>query len=98
MAAVIYTHSHVDHFGGVMGVVDEADVKAGEIKVLALEGFLTAAISENVTIGTAMSRCSDHWYGVVLPSGERGQVEAGLGKAVSTRHTDPPTDIYKNRL
>jgi alkyl sulfatase BDS1-like metallo-beta-lactamase superfamily hydrolase len=56
------------------------------IKVLVPEGFLTAAISENVTIGTVMSRCSDHWYGVVLTSGERGQVEAGLGKTVSTGH------------
>ena len=93
--AVIYTHSHVDHFGGVRGVVDDADVKAGKIKILAPERFLEAAISENVTAGTAMGRRSGYWYGLVLPRGARGQVDGGLGKAVSTGHVTliAPTDI-----
>jgi len=93
--AVIYTHSHVDHFGGVKGVADEAGVKAGKIKILAPEGFLTAAVSENVTAGAAMSRRSHYWYGLVLPRGERGQVDAGLGKAVSIGRVTliTPTDI-----
>ena len=92
--AVIYTHSHVDHWGGVKGVVDQADVKTGRIKVLAPEGFLKAAISENVYAGAAMGRRSDYWYGMVLPRGPRGQVDAGLGKAGSLGHITliPPTD------
>jgi alkyl sulfatase BDS1-like metallo-beta-lactamase superfamily hydrolase len=95
VVAVIYTHSHVDHFGGVKGVVDEADVKAGKISILAPERFLEAAVSENVTAGTAMSRRSDYWYGMVLPRGEQGQVDAGLGKASSLGRITliPPTDI-----
>jgi alkyl sulfatase BDS1-like metallo-beta-lactamase superfamily hydrolase len=92
--AVIYTHSHVDHFGGVKGVADEAAVKAGKIRIVAPQGFLSAAVSENVTAGAAMSRRSHYWYGVVLPKGERGQVDAGLGKAVSAGRVTliAPTD------
>jgi alkyl sulfatase BDS1-like metallo-beta-lactamase superfamily hydrolase len=94
VAAVIYTHSHVDHFGGVKGVVDEADVRSGKIKILAPERFLEAAISENVKAGAAMTRRSDYWYGLVLPRSERGQVDVGLGKAVSLGHVSliAPTD------
>ena len=53
---VVYSHSHVDHFGGVRGVVDEADVTSGKVKVIAPEGFMQAAIEENVFSGNAMSR------------------------------------------
>ena len=56
VVAVIYTHSHVDHYGGVRGVVDEADVKAGKVKIYAPLGFLEHAVAENVMAGTAMSR------------------------------------------
>ena len=56
VTAVIYTHSHVDHFAGIHGVVDEADVDAGRVRVIAPAGFLHAAISENVVAGTAMTR------------------------------------------
>ncbi len=92
---MIHTHSHVDHFGGVKGVVDPADVKSGKVKILAPVGFLEAAVSENVTAGTAMGRRSHYWYGVVLPRGERGQVDAGLGKASSTGLITliAPTDV-----
>jgi alkyl sulfatase BDS1-like metallo-beta-lactamase superfamily hydrolase len=69
VTAVIYTHSHIDHFGGVKGVVDEADVKAGKVKILAPERFMEAAVSENVTAGTAMSRRAHYWYGMMLPRG-----------------------------
>jgi alkyl sulfatase BDS1-like metallo-beta-lactamase superfamily hydrolase len=97
VAAVVYTHSHVDHFGGVKGVVDPADVKTGKVKILAPDRFLEAAVSENVTAGTAMSRRSMYWYGIVLPRGERGQVDAGLGKATATGTVTliPPTDVIK---
>ena len=80
--AVIYTHSHVDHFAGVRGVVDEADVRSGAVQILAPEGFLEAAISENVVAGTAMNRRATYMYGALLPRGPRGHVDAGLGKSV----------------
>ncbi len=80
VVAVIYTHSHVDHWGGVKGVIDEEQVAAGEVTVLAPEGFLEAAVSENVYAGTAMSRRASYQYGLFLPPGELGQVDNGLGK------------------
>jgi alkyl sulfatase BDS1-like metallo-beta-lactamase superfamily hydrolase len=79
--AVIYTHSHVDHFGGVRGVVDEEEVAAGRVPIVAPAGFLEAAISENVVAGTVMSRRATYMYGMLLPRGPRGHVDAGLGKS-----------------
>jgi len=84
VVAVIYTHSHVDHWGGVKGVVSEADVKAGKVQIIAPEGFTEAAVSENVMAGTAMSRRAYYMYGSLLPRGPLGQVDAGLGKNIST--------------
>ena len=92
--AVIYSHSHVDHYGGVRGVIDEADVKAGKVKIYAPEGFLAAAVSENVFAGNAMSRRALYMYGALLPRGAQGQVDGGLGKTTSigTVGLIPPTD------
>ncbi|MFF1633842.1 alkyl/aryl-sulfatase [Leifsonia sp. NPDC058248] len=84
VVAVIYSHSHVDHFGGVFGVASEADVKAGRIQVLAPEGFVEHAVSENVYAGTAMSRRAGYMYGAVLDRGPQGQVGAGLGQTTSS--------------
>jgi alkyl sulfatase BDS1-like metallo-beta-lactamase superfamily hydrolase len=97
VSAVIYTHSHVDHYGGVKGVVSEDDVKSGKVKVLAPEGFLEEAVSENVFAGNAMSRRATYMYGVLLPKGERGQVDGGLGKTTSlgTITLIPPTDLIE---
>lgn len=81
--AVIYTHSHVDHYGGVRGVIDEADVKAGKIKVYAPEGFMEAAVAENIMAGNVMSRRASYMYGNLLPADEKGQVGAGLGTTTS---------------
>jgi alkyl sulfatase BDS1-like metallo-beta-lactamase superfamily hydrolase len=94
VVAVIYTHSHVDHFGGVRGVVDEEDVKAGNIKIIAPEGFMEHAVSENVFAGNAMSRRATYMYGSMLPKGARGSVDAGLGKTTSTGEVTliQPTD------
>ena len=78
--AVIYTHSHVDHFGGVRGVVDEADVKAGKVKIIAPAGFMEHAISENLYAGTAMFRRAMYQSGGAVPRGERGHLDVGLGK------------------
>ncbi|CAG2151195.1 alkyl/aryl-sulfatase [Cupriavidus numazuensis] len=97
VVAVIYTHSHVDHFGGVKGVISEDDVKAGRVKILAPEGFMEEAVSENIYAGNAMSRRAQYMYGPLLPKGVRGQVDAGLGKTVSlgTVTLIPPTDLIQ---
>lgn len=95
VVAVIYTHSHVDHYGGVRGVVDEKDVKAGKVKIYAPAGFLEHAVAENVMAGTAMSRRASYMYGNLLPPSETGQLGAGLGTTTSagTVTLIPPTDI-----
>jgi alkyl sulfatase BDS1-like metallo-beta-lactamase superfamily hydrolase len=80
--AVIYTHSHTDHFGGVHGVVSDDDVTSGRVAVIAPEGFLKAAISENVLAGTVMIRRAMYMYGVLLPKDARGHVDTGLGKGM----------------
>ncbi|MEU3253646.1 alkyl sulfatase dimerization domain-containing protein [Streptomyces sp. NPDC006997] len=92
VTGVLYTHSHADHFGGVRGVVSDADVAAG-VPVFAPLGFLEHAVSENVYAGTAMSRRAAYMYGAALPRGERGQIGAGLGQTLSTGTVGliPPT-------
>jgi len=82
VTAVIYTHSHVDHFAGIRGVVDEADVRSGKVRIIAPAGFLAAAVSENVVAGNVMTRRASYMYGVLLPKGPQGHVDAGLGKGV----------------
>ena len=82
--AVIYTHSHVDHFGGVLGVTTQAEVDAGDVAVIAPEGFIEHAVSENVFAGTAMTRRAAYMYGTVLARGPQGQVGCGLGQTPST--------------
>jgi alkyl sulfatase BDS1-like metallo-beta-lactamase superfamily hydrolase len=84
VSAVIYTHSHVDHFGGVLGVTSQADVDAGKVAVLAPEGFIEHAVQENVYAGTAMTRRAAYMYGTVLARGPQGQVGCGLGQTPST--------------
>ena len=93
--AVIYTHSHVDHYGGVRGVVSEDDVASGNVKIYAPEGFLEAAVAENVMAGTAMSRRASYMYGNLLNPDPKGQVGAGLGTTTSagTVTLIVPTDI-----
>ncbi|MFJ8017192.1 alkyl/aryl-sulfatase [Streptomyces sp. NPDC096339] len=92
VTGVLYTHSHVDHFGGVRGVVTEADV-AGGVPVIAPEGFLEHAVSENVYAGTAMARRAAYMFGAALPKGPQGQISAGLGQTASTGSVGliPPT-------
>jgi alkyl sulfatase BDS1-like metallo-beta-lactamase superfamily hydrolase len=94
VVAVIYTHSHADHFGGVRGVVDEADVLAGKVKIYAPEGFMEHAIAENVLAGNAMSRRAQYMYGVALPLDPQGTLGTGLGLSLSngTPGLIPPTD------
>jgi alkyl sulfatase BDS1-like metallo-beta-lactamase superfamily hydrolase len=87
VVAMVYTHSHIDHWGGVKGVVSEEDVRAGKVMVIAPEGFTEAAVSENVMAGNVMTRRAFFMYGSLLPKGPRGQVDAGLGKNISTGTT-----------
>jgi alkyl sulfatase BDS1-like metallo-beta-lactamase superfamily hydrolase len=88
VTAVIYTHSHGDHFGGVRGVLPEKD-----IPVIAPAGFLEHAVSENVYAGTAMTRRAVYMYGAVVAKGPAGQIGAGLGQTTSTGTISlvPPT-------
>ncbi len=97
VVAVIYSHSHIDHFGGVKGVINEADVKSGKVKVLAPDGFLEEAVSENVFAGNAMNRRALYMYGALLPDGVKGHVDNGLGKKtpMATNTLIPPTDTIK---
>jgi len=82
VVAVIYTHSHVDHFGGVNGVTSQADVDAGRCIVIAPEGFLHEAVSENIIAGPAMLRRAAYQFGPLLPPGPDAHIDAGLGKGV----------------
>jgi alkyl sulfatase BDS1-like metallo-beta-lactamase superfamily hydrolase len=84
VTAVIYSHSHVDHFGGVKGVVSQETVKAGDVAVWAPEGFLEHAVSENVLAGTAMTRRASYMFAPGLPRGPHGQIDAGIGKTTSS--------------
>ncbi len=95
VVAVIYSHSHVDHFGGVRGVVDEKDVKSGKVKIYAPAGFMENAIAENVFAGIAMTRRASYMYGNLLTQGPTGQTTAGLGHTTSTGQVTliPPTDL-----
>jgi len=83
VVAVIYSHSHVDHFGGVRGIVDEKDVQAGKVKIFAPDGFVQNAIAENVMAGNAMSRRAAYMYGNVCPKDIKGNIGAGLGSTTS---------------
>jgi alkyl sulfatase BDS1-like metallo-beta-lactamase superfamily hydrolase len=83
VTGLIYTHSHVDHFGGAKGVVSAEEVDAGRIPVLAPAGFLHHAVSENVFAGTAMGRRAGYMYGALLERGPEGQLGSGLGQTTS---------------
>ncbi len=99
VSVVIFSHSHVDHFGGVRGVVEEADVQSKKVQLIAPEGFLDAAISENVFTGNAMSRRSQYQYGVLLPRSPLGHVDQAIGKNVANGNTallQPNHSISKN--
>jgi alkyl sulfatase BDS1-like metallo-beta-lactamase superfamily hydrolase len=82
VTAVIYTHSHVDHFGGVHGVTTQDDVDAGRCRVIAPQHFMRETVAENLLAGNVMGRRSAYQFGPLLPAGPRGHVDSGLGKAI----------------
>jgi alkyl sulfatase BDS1-like metallo-beta-lactamase superfamily hydrolase len=94
VVAVVHSHSHVDHYGGVRGVVSQEDVDSGRTKIIAPIGFLEAAVAENVFAGNTMSRRASYMYGNLLPPDAKGQVGAGLGVTTSSGTVTliPPTD------
>jgi len=95
IVAIIFTHSHVDHFGGVLGVLSAEEKNAGKVLIIAPEGFMHEATSENIIAGSAMSRRAVYMYGKQLARSERGHVGSGLGKspAFGTFGILEPTEI-----
>lgn len=100
VVAVVYSHSHADHFGGVRGVVDEADVRSGKVKIIAPVGFMDHAISENVYAGNAMNRRLFYQYGVLLPRSPFGHVDQSIGKNVAAGNVGliPPTIVIEKDI
>jgi alkyl sulfatase BDS1-like metallo-beta-lactamase superfamily hydrolase len=95
VVAVIHTHSHVDHFGGVRAVVSDEDVAAGRVRIIAPLDFLEESVSENVMLGNAMSRRASYMYGNLAGWGPLQGVGAGLAQLTSAGRVTllPPTDI-----
>lgn len=94
---VIISHSHVDHFGGIKGIISEEEVAQRNIPIIAPEGFEAYAISENVYAGTAMGRRAAYQYGTLLDEDEQGAMYIGIGTGQSTGTVSyiPPTDTIR---
>ena len=106
--AVLYSHSHVDHYGGILGLIDKEDVAdpslsledqlaSGKVVILAPEGFLEHAVSENVYAGVAMARRAMYQYGTMLTPGETGKLAMGIGLGQSVGHTGLMAPTYEVR-
>jgi linear primary-alkylsulfatase len=100
VVAVVYSHSHADHFGGVRGVVDEKDVQSGKVKIIAPVGFMDHAVAENVYAGNAMNRRLFYQYGVLLPASPYGHVDQSIGKGTAAGNMGliPPTVIIEKDI
>jgi len=100
VVAVVYSHSHADHYAGVRGVVEEADVRSGKVKIIAPVGFMEHAVSENVYAGNAMNRRLFYQYGVLLKRSPFGHVDQSIGKNVAAGNAGliPPTVIIKDEI
>ncbi len=100
VVAVVYSHSHVDHYGGVRGIVDERDVQSGKVSIIAPIGFMEHAVSENVHAGNAMNRRLFYQYGALLPRSPFGHVDQAIGKAVALGNIGliPPTRIISKDI
>ncbi|MDE0508177.1 MAG: MBL fold metallo-hydrolase [Gammaproteobacteria bacterium] len=96
--AVIYSHSHVDHFGGVLGVTSEEQVRSGAVEIFAPTGFMEEAVAENVYAGPAMSRRAVMQYGRTIPPSPFGRVDSAIGKGLAAGTTGliAPTTVIKD--
>src|SRR5246500_482328 len=83
VAAVIFTHTHTDHWGGARGVLDEDALASGGVPIIAPNLFMEHAVSENIIAGPAMMRRAQYQFGPFLAKGPRGQVDCGLGKSMA---------------
>jgi alkyl sulfatase BDS1-like metallo-beta-lactamase superfamily hydrolase len=83
VTGVIYSHSHGDHYGGVRGVISDAEAKSGSVAVIAPDNFVEEASSENVLAGPAMGRRANYQFGAALKPGPSGQMGSGIGKGIS---------------
>ncbi len=98
VTSIIYTHSHVDHFGGVLGVTSQEAVDAGDVQIVAPEGFLREVVNEFVIAGPIMGRRAAYQFGPLLPPGPRGHVDCGLGSAMGLARSDliaPTTEVQR---
>ena len=97
VSALIFTHSHIDHFGGALGIISAEEAKSRQLPVIAPAGFIEEATSENVLMGIAMGRRSMYMYGSRLPRDANGLIDTGLGKAVAFGSAGilPPTLLIK---
>src|ERR1700742_539466 len=83
VAAVIFTHTHTDHWGGARGVLDDETLAKGSVPIIAANLFMEHAVSANIIAGPAMLRRAQYQFGPLLAKGERGQVDCGLGKSMA---------------
>lgn len=97
VSAVIFTHSHADHFGGALGVISAEEARSRQVPVVVPAGFMEEATSENLLVGTAMSRRATYMYGSLLAKEARGAVDTGLGKGVAIGRVGilPPTIVVE---
>jgi alkyl sulfatase BDS1-like metallo-beta-lactamase superfamily hydrolase len=100
VVAVIISHSHGDHFGGVRGVVDDAALAAGRVQIIAPKGFIEESIQENLFGGNGMTRRKSYTYGDLLPKSPYGQVDASIGKGVASGDVGilPPTKVIDDSI
>lgn len=84
ISAVIITHSHIDHYGGIRGLFTVNEVEAGNFEIITPKGFVLETVSENILAGNAMSRRASYMFGGLLPRNPEGQVGVGLGQAISS--------------
>ena len=95
VAAVIFTHTHTDHWGGARGVLDDEMLASGKVPIIAPNLFMEHAVSENIIAGPAMLRRAQYQFGPFLAKGARGQVDCGLGKSMAAGSVAllRPTDL-----
>ena len=101
VTTVLYTHSHTDHYGGILGVTSTDEVDKGNVRILAPEGFMREAVAENLIAGPAMGRRAFYQFGMLLPPGPQGHIDCGLGKwirgAARPGRTDRGDRTHRNR-